>query len=380
MSIRRFQLKFLCIGVLAAFAVNPTAIKAQYYTETKCLDLYEQQSRLFRARSFKEVIRVARHRLTYCREWMATREDYALTLEFLAAALTADNQYGEALAVADRCVQVDPSSLGCRYERASSLHALGRIVEARNTLERALALPAITEGDAKMKPLLQNFLSRLPNSPPAAQPQRKTGDRYGTGFYVSATGYLVTNHHVGGSCTSVQTSDGTKLTLIGSDKSTDLALLQAVGKTPKASASFRQSDALVGEPAIVFGFPLPGILSTSGNLTTGIVSASSGIRNDPHTIQISAPVQPGNSGGPLLDQYGNVIGVVVAKLDAGRIAQIVGDIPENVNFAIKGSEVIAFLARHKITASAGATVRVPNEALAAAASSFTVQIVCQAPL
>jgi serine protease Do len=136
----------------------------------------------------------------------------------------------------------------------------------------------------------------------------------------------------------------------------------------------------VGETVIVFGFPLPGILSTSGNLTTGIVSASSGIRNDPHKIQISAPVQPGNSGGPLLDQYGNVIGVVVAKLNAGRIAEIVGDIPENVNFAIKGSEVVAFLARHKITASAGAAVRVPTEAVAAAASSFTVQIVCQARL
>jgi hypothetical protein len=71
---------------------------------------------------------------------------------------------------------------------------------------------------------------------------------------------------------------------------------------------------------------------------------------------------------------------VVAKLDAGKIAEAVGDIPQNVNFAIKGSEVVAFLARYQITANAGATVKLPTEAVAAAASSFTVQIVCHTPV
>jgi S1-C subfamily serine protease len=220
-----------------------------------------------------------------------------------------------------------------------------------------------------------------PAPAPAERPQQPQGvgrDRYGTGFYVTAEEHLVTNHHVAGACRNVQTSDGTNLKLIGSDKSADLALLQAIGKTPRASASFRQTDAKIGEPIIVFGFPLPGILSTSGNLTTGAVSATSGIRNDPRNIQISAPVQPGNSGGPLLDQYGNIIGVVVTKLDAGKIAEAIGDIPQNVNFAIKGSEVVAFLARHKITSNAGSTVRLSTEGVAAAALSFTVQIICHA--
>ncbi len=89
--------------------------------------------------------------------------------------------------------------------------------------------------------------------------------------------------------------------------------------------------------------------STSGpTLTTGEVSALAGLRDNPRQIQISAPVQPGNSGGPLLDGSGNVVGVVVSKLNAQRVARSTGDIPQNVNFAVKGAEVVEFLRRQGV--------------------------------
>ena len=109
---------------------------------------------------------------------------------------------------------------------------------------------------------------------------------------------------------------------------------------------------------MTYGFPLTGLLSSGPTLTTGDVSALTGLRDNPNHFTITAPVQPGNSGGPLLDAQAHVIGVVVAKLNAARIAQMTGgDIPQNVNFAIKGSEALAFLAANGVQPRAGAEHR-----------------------
>ncbi len=129
------------------------------------------------------------------------------------------------------------------------------------------------------------------------------------------------------------------------DPRRDLALLRvASGFGP--GVVFRDSPTLkIGESVITYGFPLSGLLSSGPTLTTGDISALSGLRDNPLHVQISAPVQPGNSGGPLFDAQGHVVGVVVSKLNAARIAQMTGgDIPQNVNFAIKGNEAAAFLA------------------------------------
>ena len=77
------------------------------------------------------------------------------------------------------------------------------------------------------------------------------------------------------------------------------------------------------------------MLGSQLKVSTGIVSATVGLLDDISQLQISAPIQPGNSGGPLLDEYGNVAGVVVAKLRALAVAKATGDIPQNVNFAVK---------------------------------------------
>jgi S1-C subfamily serine protease len=133
----------------------------------------------------------------------------------------------------------------------------------------------------------------------------------------------------------------------------------------------------VGESIFVFGFPLSGILSASGNFTTGTITAITGLGDDTRLAQISAPVQPGNSGGPLIDKYGNIVGVIVSKLNALNIATATNDIPQNVNFAIKSAVLMNFLESNGVTAETNTKSReLPPEAIADLAKLFTVRVIC----
>jgi S1-C subfamily serine protease len=156
----------------------------------------------------------------------------------------------------------------------------------------------------------------------------------GTGFFVSENGHLVTSAHVVNGCQTVRSSHGGALRMIFTDEESDLALFVASEK-PEAIARLRGGrEARAGESVVAVGFPFNGLLSSDPIVTTGIISALSGVKNDRRRIQISAPVQPGNSGGPLLGENGSVVGVVVAKLNAMKVAETIGDIPQNVNFAV----------------------------------------------
>jgi hypothetical protein len=174
----------------------------------------------------------------------------------------------------------------------------------------------------------------------------------GTGFVV-ARGRVLTNHHVVSGCAEMRlrTAGGAELTatVAATDRERDLALLTVTGGDPGPPLGFRGGrEPRRGEGVVTYGFPLAGLLSSGPTLTTGEVSALAGLRDNPRQFQISAPVQPGNSGGPLLDSSGLVIGVVVSKLNAQRIAQSTGDIPQNVNFAVKGAEAVEFLRRNGV--------------------------------
>jgi S1-C subfamily serine protease len=134
----------------------------------------------------------------------------------------------------------------------------------------------------------------------------------------------------------------------------------------------------LGDSVVAFGYPLEDILSSAGNVSVGILSATSGFRDNPGLVQISAPVQPGNSGGALLDSSGHVIGVIVSKLDALVMARETGDVPQNVNFAIHWSQVRAFLDTQGIKYLSLPSVRnINTRDSAAAASRFSVSIECE---
>jgi len=208
---------------------------------------------------------------------------------------------------------------------------------------------------------------------------KKRGESSGTGLFVSTNGHLLTNNHVVEGCRSLSVvpvgGTAVSASLLAKDKVNDLAIVKT-SLTPAIVPALRP-QARLGEPVYVFGFPLAGLLSASGNFTTGSVTAITGLGDDSRLLQISAPVQPGNSGGPLIDKYGNIIGVIVSKLNALNIAAATNDIPQNVNFAIKSSIAVNFLESNGLQPDVAAKSReLPAEAIAELAKLFTVRVVC----
>ncbi len=174
----------------------------------------------------------------------------------------------------------------------------------------------------------------------------------GSGFFVDGTADTLTNYRVVKGCSDISISGPVpeaKVAILASDPPADLALLHAAGSLSVNPLRFREGPGpRAGDGIVAIGFPLHGVLASEPNVTTGTVSALAGMRNDDRYVQITAPVQPGNSGGPLLDMSGNVVGVVSAKLDALKLASVTGDVPENVNFAVKYLIVRNFLDTHAV--------------------------------
>ena len=216
--------------------------------------------------------------------------------------------------------------------------------------------------------------------PPAAKPLPRVSS--GSGIIVSRNGHVLTNQHVVQECSTHEVIDDAdrtlKATLHAVDDARDLALLLVEERFNAAAPVRRDATPKLGEAVTVVGFPLVGVLGTRPTVGFGHVSSTVGIRGNKNHMQISVPIQRGNSGGPVFDQSGNVIGVVVAKLDALKIAERVGDLPQNVNFAIRGDVVRGFLEANNVvftTASADPS-RLENTEIASRGAATTVRIRC----
>jgi S1-C subfamily serine protease len=167
----------------------------------------------------------------------------------------------------------------------------------------------------------------------------------GSGFFITDDGYLISNYHVVKSAAKVRLLTGAGLidaSVVKVDAANDLALLKAVGRFAPLPIAASRTVKLGGTVATV-GFPDIGLQGFAPKLAKGEIASLAGATDDPRYFQISLPVQPGNSGGALVDARGNVVGIVAAKLDASAALAATGSLPENVNYAVKSSLLLSFL-------------------------------------
>ena len=181
----------------------------------------------------------------------------------------------------------------------------------------------------------------------AEQPSDSETYSMGTGWPV-AEGLVVTNNHViaGHEQITLVATDGRKIsaTVLASDTTNDIALLSPDDTDQLPTAlTIAKKPAPIGAEVFTIGYPHPDIMGSKPKLTTGVVNAETGLHDDPRTYQISVAVQSGNSGGPLINMNGEVVGVVTSKLSAVRVFQWTGDLPQNVNYAMKSSYVVTML-------------------------------------
>ncbi|WHZ23939.1 MAG: HtrA protease/chaperone protein [Nitrospira sp.] len=207
-----------------------------------------------------------------------------------------------------------------------------------------------------------------------------TETAYGTGFFVSKDGHILTNHHVIVDCRAITTTvNGARYEakIIGTDALNDLAVLQ-IQMTPTTIAFFREGRSVQpGEDVMAIGFPLPGKLASEAKVTTGTVSALSGMHNNSTFMQISAPIQPGNSGGPAIDENGLVVGVVTSILNAVKMVGKDSVIPQNVNFAIHAGLAKTFLDAYAVPYEGlKAGQRKTRAEIALVARRYTVPLTC----
>ena len=234
------------------------------------------------------------------------------------------------------------------------------------------------------KKLISTVLSIQPKvaAPVKPTPSPQTADTYnvasGTGFYVSDAGHIITNHHVIDGCKDIKVhSKGEVLTTlkIADDRQNDLALLK-VSHKPSHVFPLSGDSPYPLQDIVVAGFPFGDRVSSSLKFTKGIVSSLSGIGNNYSEIQIDAALQPGNSGGPIIDEYGNIIAVAVAKLDMKKILKDYGVIPENTNFGIKTSAVRNLLQGNAVSTKPPNTEILSKQALSRTATDGTVFLSC----
>jgi S1-C subfamily serine protease len=302
--------------------------------------------------------------------------------------------------IADKLLRVpmpDSSSLIAQFRKAKGMTAYtqGHLFEFKldqtaqllptlvNCVARMKQSGVAAAGDFSVAPPAPKPVAATATAPPGSTKPEKTGQQTGTGFVVSTNGHVVTNQHVVDGCIgdiqgNLTGEAAVTLRLVSSDEINDLALLQAPGSF-KDVAIIKDKAIQSGDPVVAIGYPFHGLLTSDFTVTTGIVSSLSGIMNDTRFLQISAAVQPGNSGGPLLASSGEVVGVVAAKLNALKFVKATGNIPENINFAIKTGALRDFLDNSVVSyQTADSKTDVKTADIARRARAFTLLISCKA--
>jgi hypothetical protein len=213
--------------------------------------------------------------------------------------------------------------------------------------------PAASSVNACLKRAADTCTGSAPPAAVASTAAKGQVSPVSTAFAINDKGEFLTNYHVVKGCSGLRVriaGEWQEAHATAHDEQTDLAVIRAGSAATLPALHFRDGNGIrPADAVIVLGFPYAGLLTNDPQVTTGVVSALSGLRDDKRYVQLTAPVQPGSSGGPLLDLSGNVVGVVTAKLNKFAAAEWtglpewLGTLPENVNFALKSDNARAFL-------------------------------------
>ena len=277
---------------------------------------------------------------------------------------------------------------------------------ARNCWESINCIAAVIkigdEGSEDLKIAEGNGNREQPKTAKESSIQKEQTPQSGTGsgFFVSKMGHVITNAHVVKDCNKLTVGDNANkqvlAEVVNTDGSNDLALLKlssldmasaesksliqklSIAVVPLASKGLlRSEDVRLGEKVLVAGYPFGDFFSNSIKVTTGVVSSTRGAGDDSGQFQLDAAVQPGNSGGPIYDSGGNIVGVVISQLDKLKVAKAIGSLPENVNFGIKASTVRQFLISSGLPSKkAEQTDEKSTEQLAKIAQNQALMVMC----
>lgn len=291
-----------------------------------------------------------------------------------------------------RWVQEVLSLLG--YDAGAADGTLGpKTAAAIREFQRDIGLPADGQVSDELIAALEDIVDKAAALPPEASldrveateepPPAAEPDATGSGILLNTRGQVLTNNHVIEDCRRLTVQlPGAPIAdaaAVAADAENDLAVVRITGTVDaEGYAAFRDGRSIrLADDVIAVGYPLTGLLSSQVKVTTGSVSALAGIHDDTRHMQISVPVQPGNSGGPLVDLAGNVVGIITSKLDAVAVAEATGDIPQNINFAIKSLVARSFLDANDVEyALAPSDTLLPPADAAELARRFTVLIAC----
>jgi S1-C subfamily serine protease len=197
----------------------------------------------------------------------------------------------------------------------------------------------------------RNYTPRAEPRPPGKVPeQTTTKSAYGTGFAINNEGIILTSHHVikGAKKIDVQFQDGTvsPAKVLKQSPNIDIAILKIDKPTPDYLVMDSQPEIGVGDHVFTMGFPVEDLLGQEPKFTDGAISSLSGIKGEATFLQITVPVHPGNSGGPLLSEDGKAIGVIAATIAFQPFVEATKAMPQNINYAVSGSFVAPLLSSY----------------------------------
>jgi hypothetical protein len=216
--------------------------------------------------------------------------------------------------------------------------------ESKQALQRIAQLQAVIQREHPEPERLPPPVTGDQSVPPTRFPKKVFS---GTCFFVDNIGTAVTNNHVieGHSDIEVVAANGSKSSavVIKSSNSLDIAVLRTGHQTPQFLTIAPNGSLSLGLDVFTIGYPVTDILGDKPKYTEGSISALSGLNNDDRWMQVSTPVHPGNSGGPLVNDNGQVVGIVSATAAVEKFFAVTGSLPQNINWAIKAEYARAMI-------------------------------------